>query len=613
MMGYGNENSPFIKVDNKELKQKLDQDFNNLSQNFQTDINQFKQQTNTQLADRAKQSDLVVERKRIDSLASLPQGSTSGDAELIDVRVGADGKTYTNAGAAVRGQLTNVNKIFESALSAELAEYDFSRTLVTNSNIAGAITSGATPSQAYENGFSPTEEILVSGIKLNSNITTTTFSLFVFDSTLKLLQSVLNLSPTITNKEFTLASPLTVPAGGKLMIRFLNGSFNYLNTGVSNLKEYRPGVPSMVDTPLKAGFDVVYSVKAITFKKINIPSESKLSLSDYAMPKYKEIEGNYGFVGRWWEKDVSGTKYKATNNQGSQIFFKVSGVASINIGIQPITAPNNPYYYAYSIDGGAFSRKAISDTTIPLGDTKEHIVRVIIDGLGENDPVAGGKWYGSLGVYFTGVSVGSGTIKGILPANRKVIFTGDSITEGINVLTTGAIGSANSASKAYPMIMSNQLNAIPYYIGYGGTGVLGNASFHKAIEAIDYFYNNVASDSPNVDFIVMAHGFNDNTLITNGTYTVDQFKTAYNEVLDRLKVKFTGVPIVCVVPFGAQALKPHIESCIVGRSYCYLVNTNGWSITTTDNVHPDVNGSKLLGENIAKAVVPIFGKQFFMN
>lgn len=116
MMGYGNENSPFIKVDNKELKQKLDQDFNNLSQNFQTDINQFKQQTNTQLADRAtknelsaevtaRKSEIAVERARINSFTTLPNGSTTGDAELIDARVGADGRSYANLGSSVRGQL----------------------------------------------------------------------------------------------------------------------------------------------------------------------------------------------------------------------------------------------------------------------------------------------------------------------------------------------------------------------------------------------------------------------------------------------------------------------------------------------------------------------------
>ena len=63
---------------------------------------------NTERAER--KAEIEVERQRINNLAKLPEGSTTGDAELKDMRVGADGKTYETAGAAVREQIGSLKE-----------------------------------------------------------------------------------------------------------------------------------------------------------------------------------------------------------------------------------------------------------------------------------------------------------------------------------------------------------------------------------------------------------------------------------------------------------------------------------------------------------------------
>lgn len=70
------------------------------------------------------ENEINVLDARMDTFASLPDGSTAGEAELTDIRVGADGITYPSAGAAVRGQDTVLKNALTIVQTDEKAAQD---------------------------------------------------------------------------------------------------------------------------------------------------------------------------------------------------------------------------------------------------------------------------------------------------------------------------------------------------------------------------------------------------------------------------------------------------------------------------------------------------------
>lgn len=555
---------------------------------------------------------LAVERARINQFTKLKEGSTTGDAELMDVRIGADGKVYKSAGDAVRTQLHKLGVFAESCVDTGMAE--LAKTYIANETNAGiddCTIQGATPSQAYGNGTVFDNDVQILGIKMIPTMTATTFSVFVFDNSNNLVSSKTNIVPEIANGVFYLDDPVFVPAGGYMLMRFLDGVFFYKKIGASTLKEYQPGTGLLLDSPIKIGIEYIYEdiFQTVTFKDETVLPA--IQLKDYTMPHFTANQNEkYTCFGRWFDYEVDGRIHKAANADGSSLAFRISGATKLNIGLYTIKDTEYTPYYAYSIDGSEFIRKKITDTSIPIADTGEHWVWIVIDGMGENDPVAGGKWYGTVGIYFGGITT-DGTVCGVNSMNRQIMFIGDSIVEGINVLGAGANADTNSAINGFAFRTARMLNAIPLLCGYGGTAVLGNSSFHKPIEAVDFNLNGVPVNEQNPDIICIEHGYNDGTLVSNGTYTSDDFKAGYNALLNRIKIKYPGVQIVCLIPFK-QSMKAEIVECVNGRSYCHIVDTEKWNVTYTDNAHPNEKGAILAAEKLSKEIVALFGKQYFM-
>ncbi len=323
-------------------------------------------------------------------------------------------------------------------------------------------------------------------------------------------------------------------------------------------------------------------------------------------------ESNPCFVGRWFEKKIEGQPHMVTTTDGSHLYLLVEGASEIKVNFTVITRLEMPYF-AYSIDGAEPIRQHIDQPTVALPDEERHTVCIIADGMTENES----KWAGEIGFALRSVQTGSGRIAGIRPTEKIVFFYGDSITEGVRALNLNATADGNSATHAYPWYTAQNLEVVPYFIGYGASGLIQTGSFHPMIDAIDRLSqtrlvedSEVASIAP--DLIVINHGANDSGL------PVANFDPALRAAIARLQAKYPGVKIVYCVAFleastpNVQAQGDAIDKLADEIEGLYVVHTENWRLTYTDgNLHPDAAGAEKAGELLAQAIKELIGADFF--
>lgn len=135
----------------------------------------------------AKEASIDLVNKRIDNIITLPEGSTTGDAELVDIRLGYDGKTYDSAGNAVRALGNEVQYLKDNI--SDLVDIDVVDGLKYEDNILYLTSKGQIVSEGVEivGGGGPTSTTIV---KLINNNDSNTFS-------------VANTQPAMINFTFT--------------------------------------------------------------------------------------------------------------------------------------------------------------------------------------------------------------------------------------------------------------------------------------------------------------------------------------------------------------------------------------------------------------------------
>lgn len=107
-----------VSYSGKETAERKEADAQERAERIQAIETEKTERMNADATEKAeRQKEIDVERARIDQLTKMGEGSTTGDAELADIRVGNEGATYSNAGNAVRAQTKDVPAMMDNLQS----------------------------------------------------------------------------------------------------------------------------------------------------------------------------------------------------------------------------------------------------------------------------------------------------------------------------------------------------------------------------------------------------------------------------------------------------------------------------------------------------------------
>lgn len=308
--------------------------------------------------------------------------------------------------------------------------------------------------------------------------------------------------------------------------------------------------------------------------------------------QYKDISGNFGRTGRWFKKSIGGGNYYFTNTEGSAVYFKVTGTKYVNVNFVSQIIVATPYF-AYSVDGGSPRRQLISSGKISVGNTKTHYVRLVIDGISESED----RWGSEAGVGIKSITPVSkdGVVTAVKPENAMIAFYGDSITQGVRALNMALMPSGTSATHSYAWYCAGQLDLVPYFAGYGGSGIAQTGCFNNCYNAIISYSANRRADAIDPDVIVIEHGTND--VYSHG----EGYVSAYRDVLKKLHKQHPKAYILAMIPF-TQTHADDIRQAASGCKWCTVVETGSWGIAYTDGLHPNEIGAKTVGKKLAKII-----------
>lgn len=551
---------------------------------------------------------------RIDNIIA---GTAPSAAEVTDARLGADGVVYPSLGAAIRGQVDDLN-------GTTVTKQGFAPAASFSTGIGGNI---------YLNSeTSIPKNVIIQSIEIYAAASSSGY-IFIVDSNYKVVDKFF--VPSVSAGWNTIDINKRYDTETNIAVRSMQTGYFYTNsqTGyeysiglyeangntygaktIGEIISFSQNVPTRYYQ-----FGVKINLKYIGVENLVNDLYAISKPSDFNMPKMQKTgEQGYSLFGKWYK--MSDTLAECANCGGASIAFKVKGASALYVDIEQLVYHDDPAYMmteepyiAYSIDGSAFTRLQIATNssssvkTISISGNQEHFVWIVIDGMCQSSGGAN-RSTGWSGVYIKSLT-SNGTMYKVKPAEKQILFVGDSMVEGIDTLGTNSLSSSNSNTAEWAFKAAVNLHAFPLMQGYGGSTTWTGEQFERYSRP-DYSQDTYLINN-NPDIIVCEYGHNDYTLVYNGTKTENEFISQYRALLVLLAEHYPGVPIVIITPF-AQKLVSAILTVSNTYPFYYLVDTSDYNYQTLDGTHPSAASGTAMGESFANDLIRIFGKSFFM-
>ena len=280
---------------------------------------------------------LSVEKARIDNIASLKEGSTTGDAELIDGRTDHTGKTWSNIGEHIRGVGRQLyTEINNKSLSEKRVTYTSYAIIQPNEEYLGRIMVGWNKEtypdgMIYEKGTNATYTCRRFDVSENDMIyfsyssvqnKTANYAVYNESGNLLLIYPTTDIGAESSLQNVEIVMPV-------------NASYLIVSTRTSILpqlyvqKKTATITDAIKESFLQTSFDFVTDAESNALVNEHIVTENSMqveklnSRNEYKYPSNIVFGGEY--LEHWYEKIYDGTQNVVVDIEGDSISAGYSG------------------------------------------------------------------------------------------------------------------------------------------------------------------------------------------------------------------------------------------------------------------------------------------------